>query len=97
MPPRELGPLTLELPAWIATRPRTYAETMEAWAATVRVTPSGTTPAWMDSSSRGPSAISFIFTPDNGDGTQVPNIALAGNNTISNSQCSISGRRSERK
>ena len=25
------SPLTLQLLAWIATRPRTYAETMEAW------------------------------------------------------------------
>jgi len=26
-----MSPLTLELLTWIATRPRTYAETMEAW------------------------------------------------------------------
>ena len=30
--------------------------------------------------------------PDNGDGTQATNIVLAGNNTISNSQCSISAQ-----
>ena len=28
------GPLTLELLAWISERPRTYAETMEAWRTT---------------------------------------------------------------
>ncbi|SPF56105.1 conserved hypothetical protein [Candidatus Sulfopaludibacter sp. SbA4] len=26
-----MNPLTLELLTWIASRPRTYAETMEAW------------------------------------------------------------------
>ena len=30
--------------------------------------------------------------PDNGDGTQATDIALTGNNTISNSQCSISAQ-----
>ena len=33
----------------------------------------------------------YLF-PDNGDGTQATNIVLAGNNTISNSQCSISAQ-----
>ena len=28
------GPLTLELLNWISVRPRTYAETMEAWRTT---------------------------------------------------------------
>ena len=31
MTPRDVGAPTLELLAWIAARPRTYAETMEAW------------------------------------------------------------------
>jgi hypothetical protein len=27
----EIGPLTRDFLAWVASRPRTYAETMEAW------------------------------------------------------------------
>jgi len=33
--------------------------------------------------------------PDNGDGTQATNITLAGNNTISNSQCTVSAQGSQ--
>jgi hypothetical protein len=29
--PEAANPLTIEFLTWIATRPRTYAETMEAW------------------------------------------------------------------
>jgi hypothetical protein len=29
--PEAANPLTIEFLAWIASRPRTYAETMEAW------------------------------------------------------------------
>jgi hypothetical protein len=32
--PRDVSPLTLELLAWIAARPRTYPEAMEAWRST---------------------------------------------------------------
>jgi hypothetical protein len=29
--PEPVGPLTLQFLAWVAARPRTYAEAMEAW------------------------------------------------------------------
>lgn len=37
-----------------------------------------------------PSGYQLYLYPDNGDGNQATNIVLTGNNTISNSQCTIS-------
>ena len=43
-----MSPLTIELLAWVAARPRTYGETMDAWR-----TSCPRTPIWEDATSDG--------------------------------------------
>ncbi len=55
---RSLSPLTLDFLAWVASEPRTYAETMEAWR-----TSCPRYPVWEDALSDG------LVQLQNGEGT----------------------------
>ena len=55
---RSLSPLTLDFLAWVASQPRTYAETMEAWR-----TSCPRYPVWEDAHSDG------LVQIQNGDAT----------------------------
>jgi hypothetical protein len=56
-----MSPLTLELLTWIASRPRTYAETMEAWRSNCP-----RHPVWDDACIDG-----LVEVVDRGDGSTV--------------------------